>query len=114
MLKFFLYLSIIVSFSTLSNSQDRFERQVFVTLYYQKIADYIMDEFRPKCNDIKAVTSFNLKDYVKKDNIKTWTEEWYIKGCNSKDIYEVKVKQEKNKRLSYDIKRTQINIPINE
>lgn len=114
MLKLFLLLSIMTSFSVLSNSHDRFERQVFVTLYYQKIADYIMDEFRPKCNDIEAVTSFNLKDYIKKENVKTWTEEWYIKGCNIKDIYEVKVKQEKNKRLSYDIKKTKANIPINK
>ncbi len=114
MLKIFILLLILISNNLYANSQDRFERQVFVTLYYQKIADYIMDEFRPKCNDVEAVTSFNLKDYVKKDNIKTWTEEWYIKGCNSKDIYEVKVKQEKNKRLSYDIKKTKVNIPINK
>lgn len=89
-----------------ANTQDKFERQAFVMLYYQKFGNQMMSEFGVKCNDIEEVTPFNLTDYKKIDNKKIWKEHWYVKGCNIKDIYEINVIQEKGKKIKYEIKKT--------
>lgn len=89
-----------------ANSQEKFERQAFVMLYYQKIGNKIMEEFKIKCDNIEEVTPFNLTNYQKIDNKKIWKEYWYVKGCNIKDIYEIDVIQQKGKKIIYDIKKT--------